>query len=450
VPSHLYSFSFAPNPDWSRTFSGQAEIQAYLQRVAREHGVLPHVRFGAELHEARWDDAAQRWHLRTAAGELTARVLVTGTGPLSEPSIPAIPGLDGFRGTTFHSATWRDDHDLTGERVAVIGTGASAIQFVPHVQRRAAHLTLFQRTPPWVLPRRDRRISEVEKKAFRRLPALQKLARGGIYTMRESWILGFAGSQKVMAVAEAQARAFLRSQVADPGLRATLTPDYRLGCKRVLLSNDYYPALAQPNVDVVPSRVVEVTPTGVVSQAADGTRTEHEVDTIIWGTGFTVTDQPIAHRVVGGDGRTLAQHWEGSGMQALHGTAIAGFPNLFMLVGPNTGLGHTSIVHIIESQLRYLVDALATMDRAGLAAVAPRQDAQDRDNARIQQQLAGTVWNAGGCASWYLDRHGRNTTLWPTFTFTFRRKLASFDLSEYVAVPALAPAPTRTLQEATA
>ncbi len=240
VPSHLYSFSFAPNPDWSRSFSGQPEIQAYLQRTARESGVLPHVHFGAELLEACWDDAAQRWHVRTPKGELTAEVLVTGTGPLSEPSIPAIPGLETFAGTTFHSATWDDDHDLTGRRVAVIGTGASAVQFVPHVQRRAAHLGLFQRTPPWVLPRRDRRITGVEKALFRRLPAVQKLVRGGIYTLRESWILGFAGSQKVMGIAEKEASRHLRSQVADPVLRAKLTPHYRLRCKRVLLSNDYY------------------------------------------------------------------------------------------------------------------------------------------------------------------------------------------------------------------
>jgi cation diffusion facilitator CzcD-associated flavoprotein CzcO len=431
VPSHLYSFSFAPNPDWSRSFSAQPEIQAYLQRTAREHGVLPHVHFGTELLEARWDDAAQRWRIRTSRGELTAEVLVNGTGALSEPRTPAIPGVESFTGTTFHSATWDDDHDLTGRRVAVIGTGASAIQFVPHVQRRAAHLTVFQRTPPWVLPRRDRRISGVEKALFRRLPAAQKLARGGIYGLRESWILGFAGSQRVMGIAEKEATRLLRSQVADPVLRAKLLPHYRLGCKRVLLSNDYYPALTQPNVDVVTDRVVEVTPAGVVSEGVDGTRTEHAVDTIIWGTGFRVTDQPVAQRIVDARGRSLAEHWAGTGMQALHGTTIAGFPNLFFLVGPNTGLGHTSIVYVIESQVRYLMDALDTMDRQGLGAIEPRQDEQDRYNARLQEQLAGTVWNAGGCASWYLDRHGRNSTLWPTFTFTFRRALSSFDLGRY-------------------
>ena len=445
VPSHLYSFSFAPNPDWSRSFSAQPEIQAYLQRTARESGVLPHVHFGAELLEARWDRAAQRWRLRTSKGHLTAEVLVSGTGALSEPSIPAIPGIETFAGTSFHSAAWDDAHDLTGRRVAVVGTGASAIQFVPHVQRGAAHLTLFQRTAPWVLPRRDRRITEAEKAVFRRLPVVQKLARGGIYSLRESWILGFAGSPRLMALAEKEATRFLRSQVDDPVLRAKLTPHYRLGCKRVLLSNDYYPALTQPNVDVVTDRVVEVTAAGVVSRSADGIRTEHAVDTLIWGTGFRVTDQPVAQRVFDAEGRSLAQHWADAGMQALHGTTVAGFPNLFLLVGPNTGLGHTSIVYVIESQVRYLLAALDTMDRHGLGAIEPRQDEQDRYNARLQSQLAGTVWNAGGCASWYLDRHGRNSTLWPTFTFAFRRALSSFDLTRYAATPRV---PTR--QEALA
>ncbi len=286
-----------------------------------------------------------------------------------------------------------------------------------------------------MLPRRDRRITGVEKALFRRLPAMQKLARGGIYSLRESRILGFAGSQKVMGIAEKEATRLLRSQVADPVLRTKLMPHYRLGCKRVLLSNDYYPALTQPDVDVVTDPVVEVTPTGVVSEGVDGLRTERAVDTIIWGTGFRVTDQPVAQRVFDWYGRSLAEHWAGTGMQALHGTTIAGFPDLFFLVGPHTGLGHTSIVYVIESQVRYLMDALATMDRQGLGAIEPRQDEQDRYNARLQEQLAGTVWNAGGCASWYLDRHGRNSTLWPRFTFTFRSALSSFDLGRYRTTP---------------
>jgi cation diffusion facilitator CzcD-associated flavoprotein CzcO len=440
VPSHLYSFSFAPNPDWTRAFSPQPEIQAYLQRTAREHGVLPYVRFGTELRNATWDDDAQNWRLTTNRGELEADVLVLGTGGLSEPSVPDVPGLQTFEGTTFHSAAWDHTHDLTGERVAVIGTGASAIQFVPHVQQRAARLVLFQRTAPWLMPRRDRRISRAERALYRRVPAAQMLNRAGIYVGRESWLLGFTQRQSLMTVAEKIAMWNLRRQVSDPQLREKLTPRFRLGCKRVLLSNDYYRALAQPNADVVTDRIVEIRPHAVVTETAEGARTEHEVDTIIFGTGFQVTDPPVAHRVVGRDGRTLAAVWRDAGMAALHGATIAGFPNVFFLVGPNTGLGHNSIVYMIESQIGYVLDALAQMRTRSIRSVEARQEVQDAYNARVQDELQGTVWNAGGCSSWYLDRNGRNTTVWPTFTWRFRRKVRRFDLDEYVARWAAAPA----------
>ena len=432
VPSHMYSFSFAPNPDWSHAFSPQPEIQAYLQRVARERGVLPHVHLRTELLGARWDDDAQEWHVATSRGELTCRVLVLGTGGLSDPSVPSLPGLERFTGTTFHSAEWDHEHDLDGERVAVVGTGASAIQFVPHVQRRASRLVLFQRTAPWVMPRRNRRISRREQALYRRVPAAQKLTRAGIYSVRESWIVAFAKQPALMKAAERVARKHIAQQVRDPELRAKLTPTYRLGCKRVLLSNDYYPAVTQPNVDVVTDRIVEVTEKAVVAEAPDGTRTAHEVDTIVFGTGFKVTDPPVAHRVVGRDGRTLAEHWGEHGMAALHGSTIAGFPNLFFLVGPNTGLGHNSIVYMIESQVAYLMDALALLDARRATSIEARQEAQDAYNARLQEDLAGTVWNSGGCSSWYLDAHGRNTTLWPTFTWTFRHQVRRVDQSEYV------------------
>ena len=426
VPSHLYSFSFAPNPEWSRAFSPQPEIEAYLQRVARDHGVLPHVRFGTEMLSARWDEA--EWVVETSRGTVRAQHLVLGTGGLSEPAVPDVPGLPDFGGTVFHSAAWRHDHDLTGERVAVIGTGASAVQFVPHVQRRAAHLTVFQRTAPWVLPRRDRAITRAEKALFRRLPVAQKADRAGIWLGRESWLIGFTRDPRVMRVGEAVARQHLRRAVPDPVLRDKLTPRYTLGCKRVLLSNDYYPALAQDDVHVETERIVRVESDAVVT--ADGAR--HEVDTIILGTGFQVTDPPVAHRVTGRDGRTLAEVWQAQGMAAHRGLTVAGFPDLFFLVGPNTGLGHTSIVVMIEAQLRYLVSALDQLDALGLAVLQPRQEAQDAWNARLQADLEGTVWNTGGCSSWYLDANGRNTTLWPTFTSTYRRETARCDLSEYL------------------
>lgn len=435
VPSHLYSFSFAPNPSWSRSFSPQPEIQAYLQRTAREFGVLPHVHFGTELTAARWDPAEQHWHLTTSSGTLTADVLVAGTGPLSEPAVPDIKGLSNFEGTTFHSAKWDHEHELAGKRVAVIGTGASAIQFVPHVQSRAAQLTLFQRTAPWVLPRADRRISEREKRAYARMPVLQKAARRAIYWGRESHIIGFRFDKRVMTLVERLARRHLARQVPDPKLRATLTPNYRLGCKRVLLSNDYYPALSQPNADVVTDPIVEVFAEGVVTEAVSGTRTVHEVDTLIFGTGFKVTDPPVASRVTGPAGSTLKEHWAASGMQALYGMGVNSFPNLFLLVGPNTGLGHNSIVLMVEAQVGHLVQALQAMDTGGFAALEPRADVQTSYNERLQEELKGTVWNTGGCQSWYLDARGRNTTLWPTFTFSFIRELRRFDLTEYAATP---------------
>jgi cation diffusion facilitator CzcD-associated flavoprotein CzcO len=442
VPSHLYSFSFAPNPDWSRSFSGQPEIRDYLRRTADRFGLRPHLYYRAEVLEARWDGAAGRWQLQTARGSLTARVLVVACGPLSEPSVPALPGLDRFGGVWFHSATWRHDHDLAGERVAVVGTGASAIQFVPVIAEQAGRVTVFQRTAPWVLPRRDRKIRPAERWAYRHLPRAQALARCGSYGLREVSLLAFTGHPALRRRAEQVALRFLRGQVADPALRERLTPRFQLGCKRVLLSNDYYPALTRPQVDVVTDRIVEVTAGGLVTLARDGSRTEHPAGTIIFGTGFHVTDPPVAARIAGRDGRTLAEHWAG-GMAALHGLTVAGFPNMFFLVGPNTGLGHTSIIYMIESQLRYVLDALRQMDERGIAAIEPLPEAQDRYNAWVQDKLAGTVWNTGGCASWYLDAQGRNSTLWPTFTFRYRRRTRRCDLADYRvrAVPAGRPAP---------
>jgi len=421
VPSQLYSLSYAPRPDWSRSFATQDEIQSHLVSTSKRFGVRALVRFGVELQQARWDPVGLRWLLTTTSGQLSADVLVSATGPLSEPAVPAVAGLELFRGKAFHSARWDHGHDLAGLRVAVLGTGASAIQLVPHVQRAASHLTVFQRTAPWVLPRRDRRISAAEKVLFRRVPWLQKLVRAGIYWGRESWVLGFTGRVPILAMAERRGRALLARTIADPVLRRALTPSYALGCKRVLQSNDYYPALAQDNVSVSTDRVVEVRPHAVVTVDAQGELTAHPADTLIFCTGFRATDPPVAHRVTGADGRTLAQHWAEHGMQAYLGLGVTGFPNYFQLVGPNTGLGHSSIIIMIEAQVRYLIDLLQQMRLSRVAAVEPRPDVQQAYNDRLQRVMAGTVWSTGGCSSWYLDRHGRNTTLWPGSTFSFRR-----------------------------
>jgi cation diffusion facilitator CzcD-associated flavoprotein CzcO len=425
VQSHLYSFSFAPNPDWSRSFSPQPEIQAYLQRCAREYGILPHVRFHHELTDARWDEDAQRWRIQTSRGPLAAQVLVMAAGALSDPVIPDLPGLDRFEGRAFHSAQWDHAYDLRGKRVAVIGTGASAIQFVPEIQPLVQRLHVFQRTPPWILPRHQRELRPGERRLFRGVPAAQRAARGAIYLAREAMVLAFR-NPRAMRAAQRVALRHLRKSVPNPALRAKLTPDWTMGCKRVLLSNEYLPALAQPNVEVVTDGIAEVGTRSIVT--ADGT--EREVDAIIFGTGFQPTDPPLARHTRGRDGRTLAQVWAGS-PRAHVGTTVAGFPNLFMLMGPNTGLGHTSVVYMIEAQIEHLLGALDHMRAHGIAAVEPRAQAQEAFVAGLDRRMTGTVWTSGGCRSWYLDATGRNSTLWPDFTWRFRRRVARFEPAEY-------------------
>jgi cation diffusion facilitator CzcD-associated flavoprotein CzcO len=435
VQSHLYSFSFAPNPEWSRSFSPQPEIQAYLQRCADEFGVRGHVRFHHEVTAAQWDEDGKRWTIETSRGPLTASVLVMASGALSDPIVPALPGLDRFRGRVFHSARWDHAFELDGKRVAVIGTGASAVQFVPAIQPKVAKLHLFQRTPPWVLPHTDRPLRAGERSLFRRFPAAQRAARRAIYTAREGMMLGFR-HPGVMRLAERTALRHLRKSIADPALRKKLTPDFTLGCKRVLLSNHYYPALARPNVEVVTDGIAEVRENAIVG--ADGV--ERPVDAIIFGTGFRPTDPPLAPYVRGRGGKTLAQAWAGSPKAHL-GTTVVGFPNLFILMGPNTGLGHTSVVYMIEAQVEHLLGALRHLDAAGAAALEPRPEAQTAFVASVDERMRGTVWVSGGCASWYLDPTGRNSTLWPDFTWRYRQRAARFDPAEYLATPAAHPSP---------
>jgi len=429
VPSHLYSFSFAQNPNWSRAFSPQGEIWDYLRNCANHYGIMPHIRWNSALHEARWDEGERRWHITTAQGQLTADVLIAGQGPLSEPSLPAIPGIEQFAGKLFHSAQWDHAHDLRGERVAVIGTGASAIQFVPRIQPVVGQLTLLMRTPPWIMPRMDHAVAPWRQALFRAAPFTQRLVRGTIYAQREIGALAMVYRPKMLHSVEKQSLKHLAAQVPDPVLRAKLTPKYRMGCKRILLSDDFYPAVSQPNVEVATTGIREVRAHSIITQ--DGQ--EHEVDTIICATGFHVTDMPIAGQICGRDGRSLADAWR-DGPQAYYGATVAGFPNLFLLIGPNTGLGHTSMVYMIESQISYVLDALRTMDRQGVQAVEVRATSQKAFNAEVQRRMAGTVWTSG-CASWYLDAQGHNTTLWPGFTFEFRRRTRRFDAGSYELMP---------------
>jgi cation diffusion facilitator CzcD-associated flavoprotein CzcO len=435
VPSHLYSFSFAPNPRWPRSFSRQPDIRQYLEDVTDRYGLRPHIRFNAEVLEAVWSDGERRWTIRTTNGTLTADFLITGAGPLSNAKIPDLPGLADFPGEVFHSSQWNHEYDLTGKRVAVIGTGASAIQFVPQIQPKVATLTLFQRTPPWILPRVDRALTSAEKAAFGHVPGAQRLARFGIWATRESTVPGFVLQPQLLRAGEAIARMHLRRAIKDPDLRELVTPDYRLGCKRVLLSNDYYPALGKYNVDVISAGLTSVKGNTVIG--SDGSKSD--VDAIIFGTGFHVTDAPIAERIVGANGVRLSTAWAG-GMNALRGTTVNGFPNLFFLVGPNSGLSHSSIVFIIESQLNYVVDALKQIDRHQIATFEPRADVQERWNATLQRRMKRTVWVNGGCASWYQDEHGRVTTQWPSSTWRYRMGLKKFDPSEHrLTVTAEAP-----------
>ena len=437
VPSNLYSFSFARKPDWTHSYPEQPQILDYLRDCARRFGIYEHCRFGCELLDARWNEEQRRWHIATSDGELTARVLVAAPGLLSEPAVPAIPGIERFGGTVFHSNRWDHQHDLTGERVAVIGTGATAVQIVPRIQPLVGRLHVFQRTAPWILPHADREIGGTLKRLYRRAPRLQRLARRGVYWLRESYVIAMAKHPGALKLFELNARLHMRRQVHDPELRRRLTPGYQIGCKRILLSNDWYPALTAPDTELVTDPIREVTATGIVT--ADGS--ERELDSIVLATGFTPADPPIARRLRGRGGRTLAEVWDGS-PSAYLGTVIAGFPNLFLLYGPNSNLGHSSIVYMLEAQIQYVRRALDLMRREDVAALEVRREVQDDYSAEMQHALAGTVWNTGGCGSWYFDRNGRNSIMWPDFTFRFRRRTQNIDPADYHLEEKTRPTPT--------
>ncbi|MEP7123160.1 MAG: NAD(P)/FAD-dependent oxidoreductase [Byssovorax sp.] len=433
VPSALYSYSFAQKHDWSQAFAGQREILEYVRDTAARFGVMPYLRFDADVESAAWSEPLQRWIVTTKAGVYHARAVISCAGYLHEPSIPALPGLDDFPGTLFHSSRWRRDHDLTGERVAVIGTGASAIQFVPEIQPRVERLHVFQRSPQWILPKPDHTLSDLEKGLFRS-PAALNAWRSALYGTLETFGIGFRRPRLLKAFQRIALRHLARA-VADPALRAALTPDYVLGCKRVLLSNEYYPALTQPNVEVLATGVRALR--GNVVIGSDGR--EREVDTIVLSTGFHVSDPPIAPRIRGTDGRSLAEIWSGS-PEAYRGTTITGFPNLFFVLGPNLAIGHNSAFIIIEAQLDYVLSALTTMRSLGLGRVEVRSGAQEAYNAEVQRDLQGTVWNTGGCSSYYLDANGRNSIGFPWSTMRMRGLLREIDLGSYATEPVRAEA----------
>ncbi|TMR34437.1 flavin-containing monooxygenase [Actinomadura geliboluensis] len=428
VPSHMYSFSFELNPGWSRMFAPQPEIRAYMERTADKYRVRDHIRFGARVDSMEYDDEAKRWNVTLTDGTvLTPRAIVSGIGALHVPSFPDLPGMERFQGTAFHSAEWDHDYDLTGKRVAVIGTGASAIQFVPKVAKRAGDLVVFQRTPPWIQPKPDVPIPAPVRKAFEKVPGAARAFRNGIYWALEARAVGFTVDPRLSGPQERVARRHIEKQIADPELRAKVTPDYTIGCKRILLSNDYYPALARPNVHVETSGVAEVRENSIVT--ADGR--EYEVDCIVYGTGFKVVDALNDLRVTGRGGTKLQEIWA-DGIEAHRGTTIPGMPNFFMLLGPNTGLGHNSVVFMIEVQIQHVLSCLRLLQDAGGEVIEPRPEAARRFNDRLQRRLRRAVWNEGGCDSWYLDDKGVNRTLWPGFTFEFWAGSRKADPAEYI------------------
>jgi cyclohexanone monooxygenase len=428
VPSTLYSYSFAPNPSWSRAFAGQAEILRYLHRVADDHDVTRQIVFNAEVRAARWDDARRVWDVDSTAGRYEARVLIAAAGPLHRPSFPALPGLETFGGKTFHSAQWDHDYDLAGKRVAVIGTGASAVQFVPEIQPLVAKLHVFQRTPSWVLPKPNPQVGPTAQRLFRRVPAAQQALRGAEYALLEALAYGFRHPRALRQL-ERLARRHLAKQVADPRLRELLTPAFVLGCKRILLSNTYYPALTAPNAEVHATAVASVGRGAVIG--ADGS-VAADLDAIIFGTGFDVTDPPIAERVYGEAGLRLADKWSGS-PRGYMGTTVVGYPNFFLVLGPNVGTGHSSAFTIIEAQLEHITGAVTAMRDRRWTRLEIRADVENAFNDEVQAAVASTVYNAGGCSSYYLDRNGRNSTIWPWSTTRLVDRIGRFDPTAYQA-----------------
>ncbi|MFW0789243.1 flavin-containing monooxygenase [Gordonia sp. CPCC 205333] len=428
VPTHLYSYSFEPRSNWQRLWSYQPEIFDYLREVAEKYDIYKYLSFGKVAERGRWDDDEMRWHIWTADGqEYVTQFIVSAIGALHIPSIPNLPGIDEFAGRAFHSAQWDHSADLNGKKVAVIGTGASAIQFVPQIVDDVTELQLYQRTPAWVLPRENLEIPRIVRKALERVPGLRRGFRSGLYWGAEAGAYALNNRPALLKVVEIVGKRHIRKQIDDPETRRKLTPNYRPGCKRLLGSNTYYSALNQDKSAVITEGIERVTKTGIVT--ADGV--EREADVIIYGTGFHVTDSFESLDITGRHGADLVTRFRNEGPQALHGISVDGMPNAFFLLGPNTGLGHTSIIFMIESQIRYVSEAIRMVGRRGVDAIVPRSEIQTAYNEQLQQKLSKSVWNTGGCQSWYLDAHGNNRTLWPGYTWKYWLETRHVATEEY-------------------
>jgi cation diffusion facilitator CzcD-associated flavoprotein CzcO len=428
IQSHLYSYSFRPNPRWSRVYAPQREILDYLRDTAREENILPHVRFDANVLKATWDDEEGLWNVVTSNGTYCGRVLISAAGHLSDPSYPSIEGLEDFEGQIFHSARWPRGWDSTGKRIGVIGTGASAIQIVPELARSASHLTVFQRTPPYVIPRRDHVYSEAEKRMFERFPETAQKLRDELFWNNENRFPQRRGVPAFINDITAIARRHLEQEVADPDLRAKLTPDYAIGCKRVLISNDYYASLIQPHVTLETAGVARAVADGLV--LGDGQTVA--LDALVVATGFETSDLPIAEVVSGRGGERLADRWREGG-QAYACCSVAGFPNFFLMLGPNTGLGAGSMVFMIETQVKYIGEAIKYVLETA-SVIEPDRHAEQAYVDTIYRRSEGTVWLTGGCRSWYIHQgSGRFATLWPDFMMQFRAENGTFSTDSYIA-----------------
>jgi len=425
VPSHLYEFSFAPNPRWSRRYAPQAEIRAYLEDVARRHGVLDRIRTGTEVRGASWDEERARWILETSAGSHEADILLTACGQLSVPKLPAVPGLERFEGPAFHTAEWRHDVDLTGKRVAVLGTGCSAIQVVPAIQPIVGQVDVYQRSPGWTIPKLDFAYSERAKRLFERVPLLQRLDRAAIFAFMDLGAAALTSKRWLLPPFRAIARRQITKAIEDPELRRKVTPTDELGCKRMMLTDEWYPTLTRPNVELVTERIAEVTPTGV--RTDDGR--ERAADVLVLATGFDAHAFVTPMEVVGAGGRTLAEEWAGV-PRAYLGLSVPGFPNVFLLYGPNTNGGTGSVIDTIEAGMSHVISALDALERTGAHRIEVRRPTAEAFDRELRAALAKTVWHTG-CTSWYVDKEGNDPNQWPWTWSAYRRRTAQVHPGDY-------------------
>jgi len=430
VPSALYSFSFAPSHQWSHLFAKQPEILSYLEQVVEQFELQDKIRFQHELLSAKWNEEANIWQLETSQGAYQARTVIFGTGPITEPSVPKIKGIEGFKGEMFHSARWKHDYDLTGKRVAVIGTGASAIQFIPQIQPLAKELIVFQRTAPWVLPKADMQLNASVKSLVAKFPMIQQGWRKSVSSILNGINFGLRHPSLLEPV-NFLSRQLLKLQIQDDSLRKAVTPNFSIGCKRLLFANNYYPALQQDNVTLLPQGLVEIDGQSVI--AANGER--FEVDVIIWGTGFEVAHPPIGQRVWNAQGERLADLWKESSPEAYLCTSLENVPNAFLVLGPNI-LVYDSFIGIAEAQIQYIVDGLLKMKQQGFKRMMVKRDALRYHNAKVQTHLKNTVFNRGGCSSYYLDQNGRNFAAWPWSLAELKQRLSALELKHYDVVEA--------------